>query len=167
MKFSGLYRDVYLVEAAPLHVTFPWEDFYAGVFVTTPTVDPINMNATIAVRTTVRNEDVQPKQCGLLTRIIDRDGVVVLRLRSEIDPKGFVLDFRGLPKGRYSLKTYHHAPSSNTNSMDPNRERLKTLNIHQIPVADTVAVRTTESQTSTDITRGKQLPNSGPGAAIG
>ena len=41
-------RDAYLVETGLLHVTFPWEDFYAGVFITTPTVDPLNMNATIA-----------------------------------------------------------------------------------------------------------------------
>ncbi|WP_146402145.1 glycoside hydrolase family 2 TIM barrel-domain containing protein [Planctomycetes bacterium CA13] len=87
VKFSGLYRDVYLVETAPLHVTFPWEDFYAGVFVTTPTVDPLNGNATIAVRTTVRNEDQQPKQCSLLTRVIDRAGIVVLRLLDQASIK--------------------------------------------------------------------------------
>ncbi len=80
VKFSGLYRDVYLVETGVLHVTFPWEDFYAGVFITTPTVDPLNMNATIAVRTTVRNESERDKACGLLTRVIDQEGVVVLRL---------------------------------------------------------------------------------------
>jgi beta-galactosidase len=61
IKFSGLYRDVYLVETAPLYVTFPWEDFYAGVFVTTPTVDPLNGNATVSVRTTVRNEYAQQR----------------------------------------------------------------------------------------------------------
>jgi hypothetical protein len=83
VKFSGLYRDVYLVETAPLHVTFAWEDFYAGVFITTPTVDPLNMNATIAVRTTVRNENEQPSECTLLTRVVDREGVVVLRLNNQ------------------------------------------------------------------------------------
>ncbi|TWU32040.1 glycoside hydrolase family 2 protein [Novipirellula artificiosorum] len=83
VKFSGLYRDVYLVETAPLHVTFPWEDFYAGVFITTPTVDPLNNNATISIRTTVRNESDQVKACRLLTRVIDKEGVVVLRLLTE------------------------------------------------------------------------------------
>jgi beta-galactosidase len=52
--FGGLYRDVYLVTTDKVHVTFPWDDTYAGVFVTTPTVKA--ENATISVRTTVRNE---------------------------------------------------------------------------------------------------------------
>ena len=80
VKFSGLYRDVYLVETASLHVTFPWEAFYAGVFVTTPSVDPLNGNATVAVRTTVRNEREQARPCRILTRVIDHEGLVVLRL---------------------------------------------------------------------------------------
>lgn len=84
IKFSGLYRDVYLVETSPLHVTFPWEAFYAGVYVTTPTVDPLNRNATVAVRTTVRNEGPDPRTCRLQTRIVDRDGLVVLRLDDQI-----------------------------------------------------------------------------------
>ncbi len=84
VKFSGLYRDVYLVETNSLHVTFPWEDFYAGVFVTTPTVDPLNMNASVAVRTTVRNEQDTARDCTLLTRVIDHEGNVVLRLSDKV-----------------------------------------------------------------------------------
>ncbi|MFG0286967.1 MAG: glycoside hydrolase family 2 protein [Rhodopirellula sp. JB044] len=80
VKFSGLYRDVYLVETGGLRVTFAWEDFYAGVSVTTPTVDPLNGNATIAVRTTVRNESEERKDCRVLTRVVDGDGVVVMRM---------------------------------------------------------------------------------------
>lgn len=80
VKFSGLYRDVFLTETGPLHVTFPWEDFFAGVMITTPTVDPLHGNATISVRTSVRNESVHAKECGVLTRIIDAEGMVVLRL---------------------------------------------------------------------------------------
>ncbi len=83
VKFSGLYRDVYLVETAPLHVTFPWEDFYAGVFITTPTVDPLNGNATVTARTTVRNEHTKARLCTVLSRVIDKDGVVVMRLRTQ------------------------------------------------------------------------------------
>lgn len=83
VKFSGLYRDVYLVETSALHVTFPWEDFYAGVFVTTPTVDPLNRNATVALRTTVRNEHAQARLCTVLSRVVDREGLAVLRLRTE------------------------------------------------------------------------------------
>lgn len=83
IKFSGLYRDVYLVETAPLHVTFAWEDFYAGVFVTTPTVDPLNGNATVSIRTTVRNEHAQSRSCKLVSRVIDKTGEVVLRLSTQ------------------------------------------------------------------------------------
>jgi len=77
-----LYRDVYLVETDPVHVTFPWEDLNAGVFVTTPSVDPLDGNATIDVKTTVRNEQSKPRDCRVLTRVIDANGLVVLRLES-------------------------------------------------------------------------------------
>ncbi|MDN5211817.1 glycoside hydrolase family 2 TIM barrel-domain containing protein [Fulvivirgaceae bacterium BMA12] len=81
IKFSGLYRDVYLVTTDLLHVTFPWEDKNAGVFITTPSVTPEDV--TINVKTTVRNESDMPQQCRLLTRIIDREGLVVGRMSSE------------------------------------------------------------------------------------
>ncbi len=88
IKFSGLYRDVYLVETAPLYVTFNWEAMEAGVTITTPSVDPVNMNATIDIRTQVRNESDSTKIATILTRIIDRDGLVVARLKQseEVDP---------------------------------------------------------------------------------
>ncbi len=47
------------------------------------------------------------------------DGILCL------DKDGLYLELKNLPAGEYSLMTYHHAPSSNTNSMDPNLERLK------------------------------------------
>lgn len=88
IKFSGLYRDVYLVQKNPLHITFNWEALEAGVFVTTPSVDPINMNATIQVRTAVKNEGKERARAQMLTRIIDDRGIVVLRMidETEIDP---------------------------------------------------------------------------------
>jgi len=83
-----------------------------------------------------------------------------------VDPQGLVLEFSGLPAGRYRLKTYHHAPRSNTNSMDPNRERLRTLKIHEIPVAGELAVQIGDVTVPVTVTAGKELPGSGPGTAI-
>lgn len=80
VKFSGLYRDVYYVETDPLHVTFNWEDIKAGIYITTPTVDPVNKNATINIKTVVRNEYESDQPCELMTRILDRSGIVVLKL---------------------------------------------------------------------------------------
>ncbi|MFC1763777.1 glycoside hydrolase family 2 TIM barrel-domain containing protein [Planctomycetota bacterium] len=81
IKFSGLYRDVYLVETNPLHITFNWEALDAGIFITTPTVDPVNGNAIIDVKTVVRNEYASPKQTTVVTRVLDKAGLVVLKLQ--------------------------------------------------------------------------------------
>ena len=83
VKFSGLYRDVYLVETAPLYITFNWESLKAGVYITTPTVDPVNKNATIRVKTVVRNEYEENKNCKLVSSVVDHSGIVVLRLEQE------------------------------------------------------------------------------------
>ncbi|MEM6841324.1 MAG: sugar-binding domain-containing protein [Bacteroidota bacterium] len=80
IKFSGLYRDVYLVTTDELYVPFAWEEKESGVFITTPTVTP--ENATIHIRTTVRNASEEEKECKLLTRIIDQQGQVVARMES-------------------------------------------------------------------------------------
>lgn len=55
IKFSGLYRDVYLVETAPVYITFNIESMNSGVTITTPSVDPVNQNATINIKTAVKN----------------------------------------------------------------------------------------------------------------
>lgn len=80
VKFSGLYRDVYLVETNPVHVTFNWETLNSGVNITTPTIDPVNKNATIDIKTSVKNETSKVVNCELITRIINKEGIVVLRL---------------------------------------------------------------------------------------
>lgn len=81
IKWGGLYRDVYLVVTNPLHITFPWEQKQAGVFVTTPTVTA--EDATIQVKTNIKNETAATKRCKVVTRIIDQTGKVVLMMRSE------------------------------------------------------------------------------------
>ncbi len=81
VKFSGLYRDVFLVEKSPVHVTFNWESATSGVHITSPSIDPVNKNATINVKTAIKNETQKIKECSLVTRIIDKEGIVVLKLR--------------------------------------------------------------------------------------
>ncbi|MEM9720693.1 MAG: glycoside hydrolase family 2 TIM barrel-domain containing protein [Bacteroidota bacterium] len=94
VKFSGLYRDVYLVETSPLHITFDWEALKAGVYITTPTVDPINKNATLRMKTVVRNEYPEERAVELITRVIDKSGVVVLKLRQRASiPSGREYEF--------------------------------------------------------------------------
>ncbi|BAX80750.1 glycoside hydrolase family 2 protein [Labilibaculum antarcticum] len=87
VKFSGLYRDVYLVETDPVHITFNWESIRAGITITTPTVDPVNMNAVINVKAVVRNENKKSIICQVVNRIIDHKGIVVLKLKSEQEIK--------------------------------------------------------------------------------
>lgn len=83
IKFGGLYREVYLVQTERLYIPFPWESRTAGVTITTPTVKADA--ATISVQTSVRNTDTEERTCTLLTRVIDADGVVVLRMRSRAE----------------------------------------------------------------------------------
>jgi len=89
VKFSGLYRDVYLVETHPVHVTFNWETINSGVNITTPTIDPVNKNATINIKTSVKNETSQSQNIEIATRIIDKEGIVVLKIidNKEVAPE--------------------------------------------------------------------------------
>ncbi len=80
IKFGGIYRDVYLVVTNPLHVTFNWEAFDAGVHITTPSVR--RHDATVSVKTTVRNDNAYPTLARIVTRIIDADGLVVKALEA-------------------------------------------------------------------------------------
>ena len=83
IKFGGLYRDVYLVETSKVHVTFNWESLNSGVSITTPTIDLVNKNATINVKTAVKNEEDKTVKVRLLTRVLDKEGIVVARMLDE------------------------------------------------------------------------------------
>ncbi|WP_198931706.1 glycoside hydrolase family 2 protein [Labilibacter marinus] len=83
VKFSGLYRDVYLVETDKVHITYNWESIRSGITITTPSVDPVNMNATINIIAEVRNEEKIAKTCKVINRIVNDEGIVVLKLVSE------------------------------------------------------------------------------------
>ncbi|MGJ8736810.1 glycoside hydrolase family 2 protein [Zobellia laminariae] len=120
IKFAGLYRDVYLVETNPLHITFNWEAENAGQYITTPTVDPVNLNATINIKTTVRNENIQSKKTTVLSRVIDAKGLVVLKLKqTKTIPAGADVQFNLIGSIEDNLKLW---------SIDePNLYRVHTL----------------------------------------
>ncbi|SFF68022.1 beta-galactosidase [Salegentibacter agarivorans] len=82
VKFGGLYRDVYLVKTNKLHVNFNWEDYKAGVHITTPTVN--STNGTVSIETTVANEYDVPKKAKIQTRIINSKGYVIKKLQDEV-----------------------------------------------------------------------------------
>ena len=52
----------------------------SGVTITTPSVDYVNGNATIDIRTEVVNETNRPQKATLVQRVVDADGDVVLKL---------------------------------------------------------------------------------------
>ena len=72
---GGIYRDVYLVTAAAVHV--PWY----GTFVTTPKV--LNDAATVDVKTEVRNSSGAAATAVLKTAILDPAGKQVAEYSSE------------------------------------------------------------------------------------
>jgi len=84
--FSGLYREVYLVQTGRVYLPFPWESRTAGVTITTPTVKTLAATAaaaaTVDVKTMVRNTRAEACTCTVLTRVIDAEGIVVLRMQS-------------------------------------------------------------------------------------
>jgi beta-galactosidase len=73
--FGGLYRNVNLIVTDKLYVPDPLSGTAApgaGIFVTTPSVS--SSNATVQVKTTVKNEYATVKSCTLKTTIVDKNG---------------------------------------------------------------------------------------------
>ena len=68
----GIYRHVWLLTTNKLHIT------YWGTFVSTPKVS--KSNATIEMKTKVKNENNVSKECKLITKIIDAEGIVVAEM---------------------------------------------------------------------------------------
>ncbi|MEO0732640.1 MAG: glycoside hydrolase family 2 TIM barrel-domain containing protein [Bacteroidota bacterium] len=93
IKFGGIYRDVYLTVTNPLHVTRNYEAFDAGVHLTTPSVR--KHDATVVAKTTVRNENPEPVEARLVTRLISADGVVLKKLEARTQVPG---------NGQYSFR---------------------------------------------------------------
>lgn len=81
VKFGGLYRDLYLVTKNKLHVTYNWENFDAGVHITTPTIN--DKNGTVSIKTSIKNENSTTKNAKIVTKIINADGYVLQTLVKE------------------------------------------------------------------------------------
>ncbi len=71
---GGLYRNVWLIAKAPLHVA------WYGTWVTTPSVSA--ETGTVNVKTEVVNAAAESKRCELRTEIVDPAGRVVAKLRA-------------------------------------------------------------------------------------
>ncbi len=84
VKFSGLYRDLYLVEKSPVHITSNLESMNSGVTITTPSVDYVNGNATIDIRTELHNQSKKSSKVRLVQRVVDAEGNVVLKLTEDV-----------------------------------------------------------------------------------
>ncbi|PWJ58698.1 hypothetical protein CLV98_10363 [Dyadobacter jejuensis] len=62
-----------------------------------------------------------------------------------IDDQGLVLELTGVPTGQYKFTSFHHAPQPNTNDMDPNREKLKSLKLPSWAYAKDLEVHFTDA----------------------
>ncbi|MEM9329419.1 MAG: glycoside hydrolase family 2, partial [Bacteroidota bacterium] len=64
-------------------------------------------------------------------------------------------------EGNYRLTTWHHAPRSNSDSMDPNKDKLKTLTVHELPYAKEIVVSSLamerEGGLKVRVTEGKEM----------
>ncbi|MFB3829458.1 MAG: glycoside hydrolase family 2 TIM barrel-domain containing protein [Bryobacteraceae bacterium] len=79
--YGGIYRDVRLVIRDRLHVPFQGSaDYEGGTFVTTPEVS--EARGVARVRTWVRNEYPETRECTLATEVRDAQGDVVARASS-------------------------------------------------------------------------------------
>ncbi|MBF9223861.1 beta galactosidase jelly roll domain-containing protein [Hymenobacter sp. BT662] len=96
--YGGLYRDVYLVAANPVH--FDLNDHAAsGLFVTTPNVSA--EAAEVAVSGTVTNNAPTRQRLTVLTELTDREGRPVAQQRSSLtlaagEKRAFKQNFTGL-----------------------------------------------------------------------
>ncbi len=81
--YGGIYRDVRLVLTDPLHVPFQGSaEHEGGTFVTTPRITP--ENATVRVRTWVKNDFPSEKSTTIVTLVRDHDNKVVAKATSTI-----------------------------------------------------------------------------------
>ncbi|WP_226163378.1 glycoside hydrolase family 2 TIM barrel-domain containing protein [Hymenobacter terricola] len=82
--YGGIYRNVYLVAAEPVHFAL---DNYAssGAFVTTPTVSA--EAAEVAVAGELTNETTTARKVTVLTQLLDHDGRAVARQQASVSLK--------------------------------------------------------------------------------
>jgi hypothetical protein len=83
---GGIYRDVHLVIADPLHVT------WYGTFVTTPKLSADS--GTVNVKTEVQNQSASAKTCTVESTVLDPTGKPVARFKSTLPvPAGATVTF--------------------------------------------------------------------------
>lgn len=83
---SGIYRHVWLSVLEPVH-TDPWD-----LFITTPQVDV--KQATVNIKTTVFNETSKAEEVALVTHILDKAGVQLVKdEKSQSVPAGAKVEF--------------------------------------------------------------------------
>jgi len=103
---GGLYRNVWLVAANPLHVA------WYGTFVTTPSVSVAS--ATVNVKTEVVNQSATAKACGLRSDVLDATGKVVASLSAT----------QTIPPGKTATFDQTSAPIANPKLWSPETPAL-------------------------------------------
>ncbi|MEL6844821.1 MAG: glycoside hydrolase family 2, partial [Bacteroidota bacterium] len=93
--------------------------------------------------------------------VVGKDGYVYGDGVLGVDDDGLVLSFHDLAAGQYKLTTWHHAPRTNSDLMDPNREKLAKLQIHKIPFERRISLfvegETPSANDWLEITEGKNM----------
>lgn len=79
--YGGLYRPVWLLKTAPVHVD-PMDDAASGVFLSAETLTADS--ATLAVRTLVRNDSAEPKTVTVTNTVCDENGSIVATLTKSL-----------------------------------------------------------------------------------
>ncbi|MEO7522417.1 MAG: glycoside hydrolase family 2 TIM barrel-domain containing protein, partial [Gemmatimonas sp.] len=80
--YGGIYRDVWLVATAPVHITMA-DHGSSGVFVDTPNVS--DTSATVRIRGTVTNELATAQRVTVVSRVVDSQQREVTMLRATVD----------------------------------------------------------------------------------
>lgn len=78
--YGGIYRNVKLVITDKLYIPYQGSARYeGGTFITTPVV--ASEKAGLNIRTWIKNEYPEPKECTLVTKIIDKNGEIVTEIK--------------------------------------------------------------------------------------
>jgi beta-galactosidase len=79
--FGGIYRDVYLMSTNEVHFD-EMNLGSSGVFIETPLVN--DKNAIVKVSGTISNQSTENKNVTILSKVIDKAGVVVTEIKSKL-----------------------------------------------------------------------------------
>ncbi len=77
--YGGIYRNVWLIATAPVHINL-MDHASQGVYVDTPAVS--EAKGTVRVRGTVTNSESQPRQVRVVSTVVDHDGREVASMES-------------------------------------------------------------------------------------